>query len=159
MRYRKLRIAWSVVWGVVAVLLVVLWVRSYWRTDTCAFPIGVSVQIISSSRGELGIGSLTSPSPPGTFPWNVTSDKADGKRLWAGMKDSPPLSWFGIRYQQFSPAMTLFAVTYWLPVLITVIFAYAPWIRQHRWRFTLRTLLIATTLAAIFLGLIVYLSR
>ena len=32
-RFRKLRIAWSVGWGVVAVLLVVLWVRSYWRVD------------------------------------------------------------------------------------------------------------------------------
>src|SRR4029079_3358407 len=30
MRYRKLRIAWSVAWGVVAVLLIVLWVQSYW---------------------------------------------------------------------------------------------------------------------------------
>ena len=30
MKYRKLRIAWSVGWGVVAVLLIVLlWVRSY----------------------------------------------------------------------------------------------------------------------------------
>src|SRR5262245_23954492 len=28
-RYRKLRIAWSVAWGVVVVLLCVLWVRSY----------------------------------------------------------------------------------------------------------------------------------
>ena len=34
MRYRKLRIAWSVVWGLASVLLVVLWVRSYWRVDT-----------------------------------------------------------------------------------------------------------------------------
>src|SRR5262245_41811296 len=33
MRFRKLRIAWSVVWGVVAVLLVVLWVRSYFGCD------------------------------------------------------------------------------------------------------------------------------
>ena len=31
MRFRKLRIAWSVVCGLVAVLLIVLWVRSYWR--------------------------------------------------------------------------------------------------------------------------------
>ena len=30
MRFRKLRIAWSVAWGVLAVLLCVLWVRSYW---------------------------------------------------------------------------------------------------------------------------------
>jgi hypothetical protein len=29
MKFRKLRIAWSVGWGLLAVLLVVLWVRSY----------------------------------------------------------------------------------------------------------------------------------
>ena len=29
MKHRKLRIAWSVAWGIVAVLLVALWVRSY----------------------------------------------------------------------------------------------------------------------------------
>ena len=33
MKYRKLRIAWSVAWGVVAVLLCVLWVRSYWWAE------------------------------------------------------------------------------------------------------------------------------
>src|SRR3954470_16105716 len=34
LRFRKLRIAWSVFWGLACVLLVVLWVRSYWRFDT-----------------------------------------------------------------------------------------------------------------------------
>ena len=33
MQYRKLGIAWSLAWSVVAVLLGVLWVRSYWRAD------------------------------------------------------------------------------------------------------------------------------
>jgi hypothetical protein len=33
MRFRKLRIAWSVFSGVVAVLLIALWVRSYFRHD------------------------------------------------------------------------------------------------------------------------------
>src|SRR3954465_12938116 len=33
MRFRKLRIAWSVFWGVVCVLLIVLWVRSYSTRD------------------------------------------------------------------------------------------------------------------------------
>ena len=31
MRFRKLRIAWSVACGIACVLLIVLWVRSYWR--------------------------------------------------------------------------------------------------------------------------------
>ena len=31
MRFRKLRIAWSVGWGIIAVLLIALWVTSYSR--------------------------------------------------------------------------------------------------------------------------------
>src|SRR3954470_12360641 len=34
LRFRKLRIAWSVFWGLACVLLIVLWVRSYgWEDD------------------------------------------------------------------------------------------------------------------------------
>ena len=33
MKFRKLRIAWSVTWGIAAVLLIALWVRSYWVYD------------------------------------------------------------------------------------------------------------------------------
>ena len=33
MKHRKLRIAWSVFWGLAAVLLIVLWVRSYGPTQ------------------------------------------------------------------------------------------------------------------------------
>ena len=34
MRFRKLRIAWSVGCAIACVLLIVLWVRSYWSADT-----------------------------------------------------------------------------------------------------------------------------
>src|SRR5688572_24972679 len=33
MRFRKLRIAWSVAWGIACLLLIVLWMRSYWYID------------------------------------------------------------------------------------------------------------------------------
>ena len=33
MKHRKLRIAWSVAWGIAAVMLIALWVRSYWWRD------------------------------------------------------------------------------------------------------------------------------
>src|SRR3954451_8568493 len=39
MRYRKLRIAWSVVWGIACLLLIVLWVRSYWQVEMFAVPL------------------------------------------------------------------------------------------------------------------------
>jgi hypothetical protein len=39
MTYRKLRIAWSVAWGVVAVLLIVLWAYSNVSVDKFALPV------------------------------------------------------------------------------------------------------------------------
>ena len=39
MRFRKLRIAWSVTWGIACVLLIVLWVRSYWWGKRNCIPI------------------------------------------------------------------------------------------------------------------------
>ena len=45
---------------------------------------------------------------------------------------------------------------YWFLVALGVILAAASWVR---WRFTLRTLLIVTTLVAVVLGLIVWLVR
>ena len=45
---------------------------------------------------------------------------------------------------------------YWFLVLLSAVFAAAPWIRHQ---FSLRTLLIATTLIAVLLGLIVWLVR
>src|SRR3954463_16418812 len=33
LRFRKLRFAWSVFWGLACVLLIVLWVRSYYTYD------------------------------------------------------------------------------------------------------------------------------
>jgi hypothetical protein len=44
----------------------------------------------------------------------------------------------------------------WLLIFISIAFAAAPWIR---WRFSLRTLLIATTLVAVVLGLVVWMSQ
>src|SRR5689334_9944534 len=53
MRFRKLRIAWSVFWGVACVLLVVLWVRSYSILDWCYFPAtGAQVFHVQSANGR-----------------------------------------------------------------------------------------------------------
>jgi hypothetical protein len=47
-------------------------------------------------------------------------------------------------------------VPFWLMAIVTSVLAAAPWVPS---RFSLRTLLIATTLVAVLLGLIVWLSR
>src|SRR3954454_7670294 len=51
MQFRKLRLAWSVACGVACVLLILLWVRSYWWEDTL-----FSVQ--GSARNVLAVGSM-----------------------------------------------------------------------------------------------------
>jgi hypothetical protein len=157
MKYRKLRIAWSVSCGLAAALLIVLWVRSYRWHDNCSGHVGVPFLVIQSSRGELGIGLMKSPSD--SYPlWSITSEQADGKRLWSHMEDQPPLSLVGMRYQHFAPIMTLFAVRYWLPVLLTAMLVCVPWIDRAT-RFSLRTLLIATTAVAAVLGMIIWAAR
>jgi hypothetical protein len=50
----------------------------------------------------------------------------------------------------------LVSVSYWLPTLGTIPIGYVPWLR---WRFSLRTLLIATALVAVVVGLIVWMSQ
>ena len=71
------------------------------------------------------------------------------------MKDQPPLSYVGIRWQTMPP-LHLFAIRYWSPVVLSATLATVPWIRHLSWRFSLRTLLIAMTLVAVVLGLAVY---
>src|SRR5690349_16513123 len=53
MKYRKLRLAWSVAWGVVAVLLCILWVRSYWSLDLAAihYTNDFTLQVATCHRG------------------------------------------------------------------------------------------------------------
>jgi hypothetical protein len=51
MKYRKLRIAWSVAWGVVAVLLCMLWVRSY----TSFYYLSARTFSLATHRGILFI--------------------------------------------------------------------------------------------------------
>ena len=51
MRFRKLRIVWSVAWGMVAVLLCVLWVRSYWTGDYLICDLGFDRFSLYSDSG------------------------------------------------------------------------------------------------------------
>ena len=60
------------------------------------------------------------------------------------------LSWGGFYFRGAA-----IMAPYWFWLLILTALAIAPWIRQLKWRFSLRTLLIATTLVAVVLGLVV----
>src|SRR4051812_41646326 len=55
MRFRTLRIAWSVFWGLACVLLVVLWVRSY----QCVTMFSFKHASAWLGHGELALNSFT----------------------------------------------------------------------------------------------------
>jgi hypothetical protein len=150
MRFRKLRIAFSVICGLACVLLIALWVRSYEGMDALAI---TSHSVLSTGRGELVMAS---------------SDQNSGTRARPGHFERAPMSefpdvWRKNRtwnlyaiYGSILPRGRLSLVVVKLPALIVAfsVFGIAPWLRP---RFSLRTLLIATTLVAVVLGAIVWL--
>jgi hypothetical protein len=160
MKHRKLRIAWSVAWGIACVLLIVLWVRSYWWVDIVYYrPASKTLFLMRSDQGAVSCGD-----------W---SDRV------GTMGDPPSLGWTRRRWPfregtevancplfkrvfRWFDATSLFGyqLPVWFPTIFFATFAVAPWIvRDSHWRFSLRTLLIATTLVAVLLGLIVWLRQ
>jgi hypothetical protein len=149
MRFRKLRIAWSVAWGLAALLLIVLWVRSYWWIDFVTVPNPMAAQI-SSGRGTIRFPRQNVPTPSWRFVTismvEVAAElKAQGEE--PPVSPRPPLLYFDIK-----PSYV--ALSYLYPLVVFGAITGIPWIGN---RFSLRTLLIATTLVAVVLGLIVWL--
>jgi hypothetical protein len=154
MRQIKLRIAWSVAWGVVAVLLCVLWVRSYWWDDIVyrIYPANIETSI-SSCYGYVFVGhldlreadDLPTPHPPTALTYICRPAKP--------FKLKHTFLWL-----QTPKALNVF-VPFWAVILGFIFTAAAPWIGNFPRRFSLRTLLVATTLVAVALGLIVWASR
>ncbi len=149
MTYRKLRIAWTVFWGVAAVLLIVLWVRSYWRVQHVVWNSETKAFDISFDRGQLGIGAVNDRImlPLGwshrTFPiWSADSDSDT---------DDTPKTILGFGLETDDISIDAY-IPFWFPVLTCAAIAIIP--SPLFKRFSLRTLLIATTLVAVVLGLI-----
>jgi hypothetical protein len=150
MRFRKLRIAWSVGWGLLAVVLVVLWVRSYTTADALGGTTNAPrILLVRSSWGLLHI--LYFDDDTQSRDWKIESETLTDNDKRFERKWNPILVKFGFGYLR---AGSDYSITFpdWLPVLLTATLGAVPWVR----RFSLRTLLIATTLVAVILGLVVY---
>jgi hypothetical protein len=161
MKHRKLRIVWSVAWGIVALLLIALWVRShrsvdfldYYRPGSSTLLQFWSTEgVVKSNDTSAALGFIAVPATTG---WIFrTAPQAGYKRDTAG---HTPL---GAIFRSFRhPASRGLEVPDWFLVLVAALCATTPWLRERPWRFSLRTLLIATTLVAVGLGLIVWLAR
>src|SRR5256885_1076167 len=139
MRFRKLRIAWSVLWGSVAVLLIVLWVRSYWLVETIRLPTTGRNQLeIGSLTGWLLIGMPHDPMPIRDSTRGVTAWSTYHRRV-DDLHDVLASGSFMVKEGERLPPVDLRAefpnhifLPYWLPVLVAIALTGAPWLR---WRF------------------------
>jgi hypothetical protein len=138
---RGLRIAWSVAWGILCVLLVVLWVRSYSWVDTAGGPIYADYEFgVSSLFGTVGISVAKNNSAWGLITQPMDELWGNSSRIWG----------------KFICKSDTIAAPHWCLILLSGTLASAPWVRS---RFSLRSLLIATTLIAVVLGLAVWSAR
>jgi hypothetical protein len=61
MNYRKLQIAWSVGCGVLCLLLILLWLRSYWLFDSARLSSTTGAYTIASRNGGLSLDMYAGP--------------------------------------------------------------------------------------------------
>jgi hypothetical protein len=134
MKHRKLRIAWSVAWGLAAVLLVALWVRSYRRHDIVYLPDNRMPPLASSMnwvteaashRGQLRWASGLLVFGKYAWTWRIAPEfKVD--------RAKPLPTVLGFMYEELSPKTTrnpsnyLIVVPYYFPFFLTTSLSLAP---------------------------------
>ena len=154
MRFRKLRIAWSVFWGLACVLLVALWVRSYfgWKQIKCPVPFTHGL-VVDSLHGDVRLSVLWKAHETVIHQWSIESVPMHYDGRLGNALDGP----FQLLLSDAGSLVIL--LPYWFLLLLGILSTGMPWLPWWSKQFTLRTLLIATTLVAVVLGLIVWLSR
>ncbi len=154
---RYLRIAFSATCLIACVLLIALWVRSYYSRDMTRGCIGGSPlhMSVTSLKGEVAIAFDEWRGNPHPWMFGSVSNSENMIAVFSSVTGKPPLSWLGFRWH-FKASLVVIVFPYWFLVLVPAAFTAIPWIHWKR-RFSLRTLLIATTLIAGVLGLFVWL--
>jgi hypothetical protein len=157
---RKLRIAFLAMCGILCLLLIALWVRSYWRWDTAEGHVGKTEIRLYSASGHLRLDVSTwdmwGPGPRWDFKSRIidygpvglnplNSDDPLNRDSGFNYMMNGVFNLSSCRYRSFA------WMPFWVPLSLTVMLAAIPW---FFWRFSLRTLLIATTLVAAALGLL-----
>jgi hypothetical protein len=149
MKYRKLRITWSVGWGILCLLLIMLWVRSYttcdvfgrelYKGDVLAISFQGQVHMLEPRKRESWeyhfepLRWMSFPSETTLMNWGQFTCDEGSFRIYPG-----------------SSRLYLVA-THWLLAALIAPLAIVPWVSWSR-SFSVRTLLIVATLLALILG-------
>ena len=139
--WRYLRIAFSATCLIVAVLLCVLWVRSYWNLDVWVQNNSTST-IVRSDAGLITVSRMSGRPLPGHDACVHIVDTASvGMIFWQ-------FDW------SWQPDIFLVRTPIWVPALAGAMLAGIPWMRWSK-QFSIRTMLIVTALVALVLGMVV----
>jgi len=142
---RRVRIAVSVFFGVLTVALCVLWVRSYFSFDIWKLqPSSKRPIVVGSAYGHV---TVSFRSKVGT-PMRRFMSQPLQLAKWESQRVPRVFQFLNDRV----------VVPHWFVALLLIGLSATPWISQSR-RFSLRTMLIATTLVAVVLELGVWLAR
>jgi hypothetical protein len=148
---KSLRIAVTALCLTASVLLVALWARSYiYIVDIQTVPFANRTYQFYVSPGRMYFRTQRVDSEWLSGFWQIRKSDSDFDN-W----NNPNSSAFYLSINQYGPGDLALRFPYWFPVVITMALAAAPWLP---WRFSLRTLLIATTLVAMGLGVFAVLN-
>src|SRR4051812_22254016 len=126
-------------------LLIALWVRSYWWSDIVSASTPSCDTRSDSANGGTTISIVFDSKREVAYEWSRNSCRHN-----TAMRP-PDATW---KFDIYITRRGLDAsLPHWFYLLVTGLIAAAPWLPRH---FSLRTLLIATTLVAVVLGLMVY---
>lgn len=155
MKFKKTRIAFSALCGILCLLLIALWGRSYWWADSVRVPISrTKVLNFYSTKGWLTL--LSSLGQPRNATWRInhqsqeTIRKSEQAAIASGatvVHRIPSLGWHRPHFD----------LPHALVALLLAGSSVAPLLPYSR-RFRLKTLLIAVTILSLLLGFITYLA-
>ena len=150
---RYLRFTLSAVCGIVCLLLIALWVRSYWWADGITGPLASARQLlIESSMGSFSVRLDDTIHPSRRRPlWHLDHISIDElQRTLKALKMGPIA-----RTHKLGFLGDDFLIPQWLPVFLAGSLAIVLGVKRQ-WRFSLRALLFAATLTAIVLAVLVW---
>jgi hypothetical protein len=158
-----MRIGWSALCGIVCAMLVVLWMRSFFRAEYFERVVDVKPLYGMGNRERIlnCTGSLEFTKEPVINAHIHCLPSGWQFQHYNSAKGIREVNWLRFQWQSV-PKYQVVRFPHWFPVLVIGIVGMLPWIYNRPWlphRFSLRTLLIATTLVAVVLGLIVAFGR
>lgn len=145
---RKLRIPFTVFWATLCIVSLAFWVRSYRHQDSIWVWLPPSEHIQVSS-GDARMVVYFDDRPIDSWgKWHAHELTSHTKYGAANR-----IPHFNLA---FWPHFARLYLAHWVPVVTCALLAVLPWIP---WRFNVRNLLIATTIAGVVAGLIAWVDR